>query len=126
MTAINIEETKNTAEMAKQLPEPKGYRVLCLVPQVATTFGDSGLVKPDETVRNEEITTVVLFVVALGPDAYKDMQRFPSGPYCKKGDFVIARAYAGTRLNIHGQEFRLLNDDSIEAVVEDPRGIRRA
>jgi len=76
--------------------------------------------------RVEEQTTVVLFVAALGPDAYKDEKRFPSGPWCQKGDFVVVRAYAGTRLKIHGTEWRLINDDSVEAVVEDPRGIGRA
>lgn len=125
MTAINVEETKSAAEKAKQLPQPLGYRLLCMVPKVDETYG-SGLLKADETLRIEEQTTVVLFVVSAGPDAYKDKVKFPTGPWCKPGDFIVARAYAGTRLNIHGTEFRVLNDDSVEATVEDPRGIRRA
>jgi co-chaperonin GroES (HSP10) len=68
----------------------------------------------------------VLFVIKMGPDAYKDEKRFPSGPYCKTGDFVLVRPHAGTRLKIHGREFRIINDDSVEGVVEDPRGISRS
>ena len=111
-------------EKAKQLPEPKGYRILCAIPEAEKEF-DSGLVKADETVRNEELLTTVLFVVKLGPDCYKDETRFPSGPYCKEGDFILVRPHAGTRLVIHDREFRIINDDSVEAVVDDPRGIRR-
>ena len=71
-------------------------------------------------------TSIILFVVKLGPDCYKDKTRFPSGPSCKEGDFVIVRPNSGTRLKIHGREFRIVNDDSVEAVVQDPRGITRA
>ena len=63
------------------------------------------------------------FVIAMGPDAYKNSERFPSGPFCEKGDWIVMRAYSGTRFMVHGKEFRLINDDSVEAVVEDPRGI---
>ena len=111
-------------EKATQLPRPSGYRILCAIPEVEKEF-DSGLVKSDETIRMEETLTTVLFVVDLGPDCYNDPTRFPSGPWCKKGDFVLVRPYAGSRLVIHGREFRLINDDSVEGVVEDPRGIRR-
>jgi co-chaperonin GroES (HSP10) len=73
----------------------------------------------------EETLTTGLFVVDMGPDCYKDESRFPSGPYCKKGDFILIRPNSGTRLVIHGKEFRVINDDSVEGVVDDPRGIRR-
>jgi co-chaperonin GroES (HSP10) len=111
-------------EKATQLPKPSGYRILCAVPDVEREF-DSGLVKSDETIRMEETLTTVLFVVDLGPDCYKDPTRFPTGPWCTKGDFVLVRPYSGSRLVIHGKEFRLINDDSVEGVVQDPRGIRR-
>lgn len=117
--------TDSTDSKATQLPQPKGWKILCAVPEVEDKF-ENGLFKPDSTVRIEEHSTVVLFVVKLGDMAYKDMDKFPTGPWCKEGDFVLTRAYAGTRLKIHGREFRLLNDDVIEAVVEDPRGITRA
>jgi co-chaperonin GroES (HSP10) len=111
-------------DKARQLPEPTGYRILCAIPEQDKEY-DSGLIKADETVRNEETLTTVLFVVALGPDCYTDKTRFPSGPWCKKGDFILVRPYAGSRLVIHGREFRIINDDSVEGVVDDPRGIKR-
>jgi co-chaperonin GroES (HSP10) len=115
-------------EKAKQLPDPKTYHLLCVVPEAMEEFSDSevGIVKASQTLHFEEVLTPVLFVVKLGPDAYKDATRFPSGPSCKAGDFIIVRPNSGTRLKIHGREFRIVNDDSVEAVVEDPRGIRRA
>jgi len=116
-----------TAEQkAKQLPEPSGYRILCAIPDVDETYGDSGLIKSAQTMLNEELLTTTLFVMKLGPDCYKDETRFPSGPWCKEGDFILTRPHAGTRVKIHGREFRIINDDSVEAVVEDPRGISRA
>ena len=87
---------------------------------------ESGLIKSDETRRIEEVLATVFFVVDLGPDCYTDKERYPNGPWCKKGDFILARPNSGTRLKIHGREFRLLNEDSVEAVVQDPRGISRA
>lgn len=115
---------QSAEEKAKQLPEPKGYRILCAIPEADKQY-DGGLLKADETVRNDELLTSVLFVVKMGPDCYKDPDRFPSGAYCAEGDFVLVRPNAGTRLIIHDREFRLINDDSVEAVVQDPRGIRR-
>lgn len=114
----------DTVQKAKQLPDPSGYHILCAVPEIDKTF-ESGLIKADTTVHYEEILTTVLFVVKLGPDAYKDTAKFPSGPWCKEGDFIIVRSNSGTRLDIHGKEFRIVNDDTVEAVVQDPRGIRR-
>ena len=111
-------------EKASQLPRPSGYHILCAIPEIEKEY-DSGLVKADETVRNEEILTTVLFVVDLGPDCYKDASKFPSGPWCQKGDFVLVRPNSGSRLVIHGREFRLINDDTVEGVVADPRGIKR-
>jgi co-chaperonin GroES (HSP10) len=120
--AINLEATAE--EKAKQLPRPSGYHILCAIPEAEKEF-DSGILKADATIQHEEILTTVLFVVDLGPDCYKDTSRFPSGPWCKKGDFILVRPNAGSRLLIHGREFRLINDDSVEAVVDDPRGIKR-
>lgn len=110
---------------AKQVPDPKTFHILTVVPDAEEQF-ESGLHKADSTIHYEEVLTPVLFVMKLGPDAYKDQTRFPSGPSCKEGDFVIVRPNTGTRLKIHGREFRIINDDSVEAVVEDPRGISRA
>jgi co-chaperonin GroES (HSP10) len=110
---------------AKQLPDPSGYRILCGIPNIEEQY-ESGILKSDMTLQHEELLTTVLFVVKMGPDCYKDTARFPSGPWCREGDFILVRPHAGTRLKIHGREFRIINDDSVEAVVEDPRGITRA
>ena len=119
---------KPAEDKAKQLPDPKTFHILCVVPEAMEEFADSevGLIKSSQVMHHEEVLTPVLFVVKLGPDCYKDTTRFPSGASCKEGDFVIVRPNSGTRLKIHGREFRILNDDSVEAVVEDPRGITRA
>jgi co-chaperonin GroES (HSP10) len=112
-------------QKAKQLPDPSGYRILCAIPEIEDAY-DSGLIKADTTVRYEELLTTILFVIKMGPDCYKDEARFPSGPWCKQGDFILVRPHAGTRVKIHGREFRIINDDAVEGVVEDPRGISRA
>jgi co-chaperonin GroES (HSP10) len=109
---------------AKQLPDPSGYRILCGIPNIEEQY-ESGILKSDLTLQHEELLTTVLFVVKMGPDCYKDTARFPSGAWCKEGDFILVRPHAGTRLKIHGREFRIINDDSVEGVVEDPRGISR-
>jgi co-chaperonin GroES (HSP10) len=109
---------------AKQLPDPSGYRILCGIPNIDEQY-ESGIIKSDLTLQHEELLTTVLFVVKMGPDCYKDAARFPSGPWCREGDFILVRPHAGTRLKIHGREFRIINDDSVEGVVEDPRGISR-
>jgi len=115
---------KTAEERAQQLPEPRGYRILCAIPEAEEAF-DSGILKSDETRRHDELLSTVLFVVKMGADCYKDTVRFPNGAWCKEGDFVLVRPNAGTRLVIHDREFRLINDDSVEAVVQDPRGIKR-
>jgi co-chaperonin GroES (HSP10) len=125
MTELAEVNEVSEEDRAKQLPEPKGYKILCALPEVEDKFAN-GILKADTTVRLEEHSSVILFVLKMGPDCYKDKDRFPSGPYCKEGDFVMTRAYSGTRFKIHGREFRLINDDTIEAVVDDPRGYTRA
>jgi co-chaperonin GroES (HSP10) len=123
--ALEVDKEYEAAEdKAKALPDPKGWRILCALVEAGDSY-DSGIVKADQTVKIEEITSPVLFVVKMGPDAYNDAEKFPDGAWCKEGDFVITRPYTGTRIMIHGKEFRLINDDQVEATVEDPRGITR-
>jgi len=110
----------------RKMPEPVGFKILCAVPKVDDKFGDTGLVKPDSQIKIEEHSTVVLFVLKLGPHAYKDAERFPHGGWCKEGDFILVRAYTGTRFRVDGQEFRVINDDQVEAIVDDPRKLSRA
>ena len=130
VAAVDLSGILNVSaeQKAKQLPDPKRYHLLCVVPEAMAEFADSdiGIVKASDTMMREELLTPVLFVVKMGPDAYADKERFPNGPSCKVGDFVIVRPNSGTRLKIHGREFRIINDDSVEAVVEDPRGITLA
>ena len=130
LSAIDLSSilNKDAEQKAKQLPEPARFLLLCGVPEAMEAFADSeiGLVKSSQAMYYEEVLTPGLFVVKMGPDAFKDATRFPNGPSCKVGDFVIVRPNSGTRLKIHGREFRIINDDSVEATVEDPRGITRA
>ena len=107
---------------ASQLPEPKGYKLLIALPNPDEKT-EGGIIKSRQTLEVEEIGSICGFVLKMGEDAYNDEKRFPNGPYCKEGDWVLMRSYSGIRFKIHGKEFRLINDDSVEAVVEDPRGI---
>lgn len=113
-----------TEEEAAKIPSPTGYRVLVAIPQVKKRTAGNILLPDDLTIR-EETASVISLVVELGPDAYKDQKKFPSGPYCKRGDFVQCRSFSGSRFKVGNVEFRFLNDDSIEGVVKDPSEIRR-
>jgi co-chaperonin GroES (HSP10) len=127
VSAVNLSGVLNTSpeEKAKQVPDPVTYHLLCMLPKAEEELGESGLVKSAQMMYNEELLSPVLFVAKIGPDAFKDPARFPSGASCKVGDFVLVRPNTGTRMKIHGTEWRLINDDSVQAVVEDPRGIQR-
>lgn len=122
---IEIEAAKE-AELEASIPKPVGYRVLIALPNVEDTFGESGLIKAESTRREEYILSTVGSVLDMGEQAYSDKERFPTGPWCKVGDHVMFRANTGTRFKVGNQEFRLMNDDSIEAVVDDPRAVSRA
>jgi len=124
--AIDLSGVLNTnqEEKAKQVPDPVTYHLLCVLPEAQEEY-EGGLLKASQTMQFEELLSPVLFVAKIGPDAFKDATRFPSGSSCKVGDFVLVRPNTGTRMKIHGQEFRLINDDSVQAVVQDPRGIKR-
>ena len=131
MSEILLSDGENTttlpatdAEKARQVPDPVTYHLLCMLPKAEEEY-ESGLIKSGQTMHFEEVMSPVLFVAKMGPDCYKDPLRFPSGPSCKVGDFVLVRPNTGTRLKIHGTEWRLINDDSVEAVVQDPRGIQK-
>jgi|TARA_Y100000310_G_scaffold875_2_gene1216 co-chaperonin GroES (HSP10) len=108
-----------------QLPQPKGWRILIALPEIEEkTVG--GVIKADTTKLIEQTSTVVGLVLAMGPECYTDKERFGDEPWCKEGDFVLIGAYKGVRFNIYGKEFRIINDDTVQAVVEDPRGYTRA
>lgn len=116
---------KSAEEKATQIPTPAGYKILCALPEMEETY-ESGIIKADQTKKFEEALATVYFVVKLGPDCYTDKERYPSGPWCKEGDFILVRPSSGTRIKIHGREFRVINEDTVEGVVQDPRGISRA
>jgi len=124
MTEKVIELTAE--EVEAQLPTPVGYRVLVALPQVEETYGDTGLIKSTTTKSQEHIMSIIGLVLDMGEQAYSDEERFPTGPWCKAGDYVMFRMNTGTRFRVGGVEYRLMNDDSIEAIVADPHGITRA
>jgi len=113
-------------ELEEQLPRPVGYRVLVAHLKIDDTFEGSDLIKASTAKHHEHIMSIIGIVLDMGAEAYGDKERFPSGPWCKQGDYVMFRANTGTRFTVDGQEYRLMNDDSIEAVVTDPRGVQRA
>jgi co-chaperonin GroES (HSP10) len=114
------------AELELQLPRPVGYRVLVALPQPEETYEGTSILKTDTERSRDHIMSIIGLVVELGDQAYGDEERFPTGPWCKEGDYVMFRMNSGTRFTIGGIEYRLMNDDSIEAVVADPTGIQRA
>ncbi len=114
------------AELELQLPKPVGYRVLVALPQPEETISGTSIIKTDTAKTQDHIMSIIGLVVDMGSAAYGDKERFPDGPWCKEGDFVMFRMNSGTRFTIGGIEYRLMNDDSIEAVVTDPTGIQRA
>jgi co-chaperonin GroES (HSP10) len=120
------QEEQTQAELEASIPKPVGYRLLIALPSVEETFGDSGIVKAIKTVREEYILSTIGLVLDVGEQAYSDPDRFPNGPWCKPGDYVMFRANTGTRFKIGDQEYRLMNDDSVEAVVPNPKAISRA
>jgi co-chaperonin GroES (HSP10) len=126
VAAVDLSGVLSTTaeEKAKQIPDPATYHLLCMLPEAKEEY-EGGLIKSAQTMQYEELLSPVLFVAKVGPDAFKDEKRFPSGPSCKVGDFIIVRPNTGTRMKIHGTEWRLLNDDAVEAVIQDPRGIQR-
>jgi len=122
--ATNGDGVEEEVTTASQLPEPCGWKILIALPNVEDKT-EGGIIKASETLQAEELSTIIGFVMKLGPLAYRDIVRFPTGPWCQEGDFILMRAYSGTRIKIHGKEFRLINDDTVEAVVDDPRGIAK-
>lgn len=125
MLNVDIKNPEEEVRNASQLPEPVGYRILIALPELEEKT-DSGIYLPEQVREKESLATVVGFVLKMGSLAYKDPNKFPDGAWCKEGDWVLFRAYSGTRIKIHGREFRIINDDTVEGVVEDPRGIARA
>lgn len=107
-----------------KLPTPTGYRILIAIPKMDEKIGS--ILTPEAFRKAEETASIVGCVISLGPDAYADYDKYPTGPWCQEGDWVVFRSYSGTRLKIGDVEYRVINDDTVEAVVEDPRTVKRA
>tara|TARA_R110000803_G_scaffold70685_1_gene133641 strand:- start:1318 stop:1686 length:369 start_codon:yes stop_codon:yes gene_type:complete len=112
-------------QLLAKLPEPKGYKLLIAIPELEGKT-EGGVYMPDSLTQMEETASIIGYVISVGDEAYSDKGRFPNGPWCAAGDFIIFRSYSGTRFKVQGKEFRIINDDTVEAVVEDPRGYTRA
>lgn len=127
VSAVDLSGILNatTEEKARQVPDPVTYHILCMLPKAEEELSESGIIKTSTMMHHEELLSPVLFVAKIGPDAFKDEKRFPSGPSCQVGDFILVRPNTGTRMKIHGTEFRIINDDSVEATIQDPRGLQR-
>jgi chaperonin GroES len=120
----SAEKIKLDEETTRKLPEPQGYKLLIAIPKLEEKTS-GGVIIPDKLKGMEQTASIIGLVIALGKAAYNDADKFPDGPYCKEGDFVIFRSYSGTRFKLRGEEFRLINDDTVEAVVDDPREYTR-
>ena len=120
----SAEKIELDEETTRKLPEPQGYKLLIAIPKLEEKTS-GGVIIPDKLKGMEQTASIIGLVIAMGKAAYKDADKFPDGPYCKEGDFVIFRSYSGTRFKLRGEEFRLINDDTVEAVVDDPREYTR-
>ena len=118
-------QARELAALDAALPKPVGYMLLVALPEVDETFDDSALVKASQTKREETILASIGLVLDMGSQAYVDPDRYPSGPWCKVGDYVMFRPNTGTRFRIGTTEYRLMNDDSVQAVVPQPKAISR-
>ena len=124
IVALSEEKEK---KMASSLPQPCSYHILVALPEQEEKT-DGGIYLTDGMRDREELASITAYVMALGPDCYTEtsQRKFPSGAYCKEGDWVVMRAYSGTRIEIHGKKFRLITDDVPQAIVENPLGVIRA
>ena len=120
----SAEKIELDEDTTRKLPEPQGYKLLIAIPKLEEKTS-GGVIIPDKLKGMEQTASIIGLVIAMGKAAYKDADKFPAGPYCKEGDFGIFRSYSGTRFKLRGEEFRLINDDTVEAVVDDPREYTR-
>lgn len=125
-TVTPIKDDVSDEQWEEQLPKPVGYRVLVALPDIDDYYQNTSLLKTDNEKHREYIMSIMGVVIDMGADAYSDKERFPEGPWCKQGDYVMFRMNTGTRFKVNGKEFRLMNDDSVEAVIPDPSGIMAA
>jgi len=111
------------ADIAAKLPKPTGYKLLVAAAKVEEKKGS--VILPEEYRKLEDTASIIGNVISVGPDAYADEKKFPNGPYCKAGDWVMFRSYSGTRFKLGEAEFRVINDDQVECTLDDPRIVER-
>ena len=105
-----------------KLPKPTGWRLLVLPFKMKETT-KGGIVLAETTLERQQVASQVGLVMAMGPQCYKDKERYPDGPWCKVKDWVMFARYAGSRIKIDGGEMRLLNDDEVLATIDSPEDI---
>lgn len=118
----SLDPTKLPTSALERMPKPTGWRILIL-PYKGSGKTKGGILMADETIERNSLATVVGYVLAVGPEAYNDKEKFPTGPWCKKGDWVMIGRYAGTRFRIEGGEVRIINDDEVIATIVDPADV---
>jgi len=124
-TELGFDPEKLDQAVVDTIPQPTGWRI-AILPYRGAEKSKGGIVLAEETQRRTQLGTVCGYVLKVGSLAYADESKFPTGAWCKEGDFVLVRTYTGTRFKIFGKEFRIINDDQVECVVQDPRGFSRA
>lgn len=120
--AAKAEHIEQAESMRERLPRPTGWRVIVL-PYGGARRSKGGIELAHETIERQQLTTTCAYVLSVGPLAYKDTSKFPDGPWCKEGDWIIFGRYAGARMGIDGGEIRILNDDEILATIKNPEDI---
>jgi co-chaperonin GroES (HSP10) len=118
--SLTVESLDGTVR--DRIPNPTGWRII-LLPYKGAEKTKGGIVLADQTREKQQITTVCAYVLAVGPLAYKDTTKFPEGAWCKEGDWIIFGRYAGARIGLDGGEIRIINDDEVLAVINDPEDI---
>ena len=124
-TRLDVKAVEGNEDLLARLPEPTGYRLLVL-PYAGPKKTKGGLYLADTTQDTIQMTTVCAYVLKVGDLAYKDKEKFPNGPWCKQGDWIIFGRYAGSRFKIEGGEVRILNDDEIIGKINNPEDILHA
>ena len=117
---IGVKKSEKKEE--PKLPKPTGWRLLVLPFKMKETT-KGGLVLAETTLERQQVASQVGLVMAMGPQCYKDKERYPEGPWCKEKDWVMFARYAGSRIKIDGGEMRLLNDDEVLATIDSPEDI---
>ena len=112
-------------EQTEKLPKPTGWRIIVL-PFKMNDKTEGGVLITESALERQQVASQCGLVLAMGPQCYRDKERYPDGPWCKVNDWVVFARYAGSRINIEGGEIRLLNEDEILATVKDPKDILHA